>query len=164
VYAGQPGILGNSDAGKGLLNLPRGLAIDSKNNLFIADQNNGSVRKVTPDGKISTVAKRSGWPSQRCSGILQIRFMQHLKIGSDRLSTKIGVGRIFDESKLRRLIPIFIGGIVGQPSFNPNAGLSIDSRGASPSNNLYIKQTDSIIQVKSIPRSGKFVKKLWISR
>ena len=36
VHAGTPGATGgNSDADKGLLNLPRGLALDSKNNLFV---------------------------------------------------------------------------------------------------------------------------------
>jgi len=61
VYAGQAGIPGNSDAGKGLFNTPRGLAIDSKNNLLVVDAHNGSVRKITPDGKISTVANGLNW-------------------------------------------------------------------------------------------------------
>jgi streptogramin lyase len=55
VYAGQPGITGSSDAGQGLLNLPRGIAIDSKNNLYIADTWNNSVRKITQEGKVSTI-------------------------------------------------------------------------------------------------------------
>ena len=35
---------------------PYGVAIDRKGNLFIADRNNGLVRKVTPQGTIATVA------------------------------------------------------------------------------------------------------------
>lgn len=35
---------------------PSGLAYDKQGNLFIADQNNGRVRKVATDGRISTVA------------------------------------------------------------------------------------------------------------
>ncbi|MEP6715058.1 MAG: IPT/TIG domain-containing protein [Terriglobia bacterium] len=38
------------------LTLPTGLALDSKGNLYIADPGNGSVRKVSPTGMISTVA------------------------------------------------------------------------------------------------------------
>ncbi|MFC8494136.1 RICIN domain-containing protein [Streptomyces sp. NPDC057235] len=38
------------------LNWPRGLAVDGEGNLYIADGNNHRVRKVTPDGTITTVA------------------------------------------------------------------------------------------------------------
>ncbi|MER7225902.1 hypothetical protein ABT370_22285, partial [Streptomyces rubradiris] len=38
------------------LNCPRGVAVDSTGTLYIADGTNHRVRKVTPDGKISTVA------------------------------------------------------------------------------------------------------------
>ena len=55
VHAGQPGKTGNSNTDKALLNLPRGLAIDSKNNLYIADLYNGAIRKVTPEGIVTTV-------------------------------------------------------------------------------------------------------------
>ena len=50
------------DAGDGgpateaLLDFPSGVAMDSKGNLFIADQGNDRVRKVSPDGIITTVA------------------------------------------------------------------------------------------------------------
>ncbi len=38
------------------LNRPSGVAVDSDGNLFIADQGNNRIRKVTPGGIISTVA------------------------------------------------------------------------------------------------------------
>ncbi|ANZ15315.1 RICIN domain-containing protein [Streptomyces noursei] len=38
------------------LNLPRGVAVDSAGAVYIADSDNHRVRKVTADGKISTVA------------------------------------------------------------------------------------------------------------
>jgi uncharacterized protein (TIGR03437 family) len=38
------------------LNFPRGLAVDTRGNLFIADYANRRVRKVAPDGTITTVA------------------------------------------------------------------------------------------------------------
>lgn len=40
-----------------LFNFPKGMAYDSKGNLFIADMNNHSVRKLSPDGMVSTFAK-----------------------------------------------------------------------------------------------------------
>jgi uncharacterized protein (TIGR03437 family) len=38
------------------LNAPTGVAVDAAGNLFIADRGNNLIRKVTPDGTISTVA------------------------------------------------------------------------------------------------------------
>ena len=37
------------------LNMPESVAVDSKNNIYIADTGNNKVRKITPDGNISTV-------------------------------------------------------------------------------------------------------------
>ncbi|MEV4432572.1 NHL repeat-containing protein [Streptomyces sp. NPDC049585] len=38
------------------LNLPLGLAVDKQGNLYLADRHNHRIRKVTPDGTITTVA------------------------------------------------------------------------------------------------------------
>jgi sugar lactone lactonase YvrE len=59
VYAGtgQSGYNGdNIPATRAQLNLPQGLAADADGNLYIADGYNNRIRKVTPDGIISTVA------------------------------------------------------------------------------------------------------------
>jgi sugar lactone lactonase YvrE len=56
--------LGNCDAGgvalSASLYYPQGLAVDSSNNLYIADTDHGLVRKVTPAGVISTIAGGGG--------------------------------------------------------------------------------------------------------
>jgi len=50
-YAGDAGAATSAQ-----LNYPQGIAVDSSGNIFIADCFNHRVRKVTPDGVISTVA------------------------------------------------------------------------------------------------------------
>jgi NHL repeat-containing protein len=50
-YSGDGG-----PATSALLNLPHGVAVDGAGNVYIADTENFAVRKVTPDGTISTVA------------------------------------------------------------------------------------------------------------
>lgn len=50
---------GNKDgkALTALFNFPKGMAYDSKGNLFIADMSNHSIRKLSPDGIVTTFAK-----------------------------------------------------------------------------------------------------------
>jgi len=43
-------------ANRAVLDFPAGLAFDASGNLYIADQHNNRVRRVSPDGRISTVA------------------------------------------------------------------------------------------------------------
>jgi poly(3-hydroxybutyrate) depolymerase len=54
---GAAGFAGDgSAAAAAQLNEPRGLAVDSQGGLFIADASNQRIRKVAPDGTITTVA------------------------------------------------------------------------------------------------------------
>jgi sugar lactone lactonase YvrE len=39
---------------------PFGIVVDSKDNLYVSDQNNRVIRKITPDGLVSTVAGQPG--------------------------------------------------------------------------------------------------------
>jgi hypothetical protein len=50
---------GNRDgkALSALFNFPRGMAYDSKGNLYIADMYNHSIRKLATDGTVTTFAK-----------------------------------------------------------------------------------------------------------
>jgi sugar lactone lactonase YvrE len=54
------GVAGNSGDGgpavNGQFNWPTAITVDASNNLYVADTSNGQIRKISPDGVISTVA------------------------------------------------------------------------------------------------------------
>jgi len=62
TFAGKGGAGGSAD-GKGeaaRFSTPRGLAIDGKDNLYVADEGNSNIRKITPEGVVSTLAGGAG--------------------------------------------------------------------------------------------------------
>jgi len=62
TFAGTPGVCGSAD-GTGTaarFNGPLGVAIDSSNNLWVADYYNNTIRRVTPAGEVATMAGAAG--------------------------------------------------------------------------------------------------------
>ncbi len=62
TFAGKIGEIGTND-GKGAaarFSGPRGLAVDQDGNVFVADSDNGVIRKITPDGVVTTIGSAPG--------------------------------------------------------------------------------------------------------
>ena len=58
TVAGRPGGMGHRD-GTGedaWLNWPKGMAVDRDGNIFVVDRDNHCIRRITPDGVVTTVA------------------------------------------------------------------------------------------------------------
>src|SRR5881296_1876197 len=70
TLAGSAGEVGSDDGTGsaarfgGVGDGPRGLAVDGAGNIYVADSGNYTVRKITPDGDVTTLA---GSPDQRGS-------------------------------------------------------------------------------------------------
>ena len=58
TFAGQPGVKGLADgpALQAEFHLPNNVAVDRAGNVYVADTANDDIRKITPDGIVSTVA------------------------------------------------------------------------------------------------------------
>jgi len=66
TFAGSAGNSGSADAvgAAARFNLPTGLAVDNAGNVYVADTTNNLIRKITPDGTVTTLAGVvgvSGW-------------------------------------------------------------------------------------------------------
>ena len=62
TLAGAPGVAGSAD-GTGtnaLFNGPVGIAVDSSGNVYVSDTGNDTIRKITSDGVVSTLAGLAG--------------------------------------------------------------------------------------------------------
>ena len=62
TFAGAAGVAGSAD-GTGAaarFNFPNGVATDSAGNVYVADSNNRTIRKITPAGVVSTLAGMAG--------------------------------------------------------------------------------------------------------
>ncbi len=60
TFAGRVGEAASWDGAPGGFRNPAGLAIDGAGNLYVADANNQTIRKVTPAGVVSTLAGSAG--------------------------------------------------------------------------------------------------------
>jgi hypothetical protein len=62
TFAGSPGHAGHTDGvgATARFAIPTGLAIDSHDNLYVADSGNETIRKITPDGVVTTYAGLDG--------------------------------------------------------------------------------------------------------
>ena len=58
TIAGASGGKGHRDgkAEESLFYFPRGICVDSKKNVFVADSSNQCIRFISPDGQVSTLA------------------------------------------------------------------------------------------------------------
>jgi sugar lactone lactonase YvrE len=85
VFAGKPGASGNADGAgdEALFNSPRGIAVDAQNNVYVADEGNSNIRKITPAGIVSTLAGTAGQAGKTDGPGLAASFRQPHGLGVD---------------------------------------------------------------------------------
>ncbi len=86
TLAGDPGVWGSEDGlgAAARFNGPVGLALDDQGNLFVSDSNNHTVRKITPDGVVSTWAGIPGVDGCRNGDARAATFCNPAELAFDR--------------------------------------------------------------------------------
>jgi hypothetical protein len=102
-FAGQPGGWGNTDGTGSAARFHgiRGIAVDSAGNLFVADQGNCTIRKVTPAGMETTLAGSAGQYGRTDGTGSAARFGGLTDVAVD------SAGKLFvaDEGTIRKVTP-----------------------------------------------------------
>jgi streptogramin lyase len=86
TFAGSPQVWGSVDA-KGTnaqFNGPVGLAFDNRMNLFVCDANNDTIRKIAPDGTVTTFAGAAGLDGAADGDVSSARFRSPAELAFDR--------------------------------------------------------------------------------
>jgi streptogramin lyase len=155
VHVGQAGKNSTIDGNftVSTFNLPRGLTVDSKNNLYIADTWSGAVRKVDPSRVTSTVERGLG-----CLMGVAVDSNDGIFTVNERYCAptifKVGTGKIFEDTNaLKAGTP----GYAGKPAFSGSSGVSIERYGSNPSNNIYIADWANH-SIKIFSKSGQLLR------
>jgi streptogramin lyase len=137
-------------------NTPSGVAIDTQGNIFVADTGNSAVRKITPQGEVSTIASRYQQESQRSS--VELRHPVGIVVTHD------GFLFITDARRLIRIAPdgdaeMYAGGSIGfadgirdQARFSGPSGIAIDREG-----NLFVADSQNYMIRHIEPKLSKTV-------
>ena len=156
VYAGPDGTAGSAD---GLLtnarfNQPYGVALGrsvnlGRGNLYVADKRNCTIRKISPDGNVTTLAGSPGVPGSADGTGSEARFNQPFGIAVDANENvyvadtynctirKIGPGGVVTTLAGSPGVWGFANGAGSAANFNAPIGIAVDGDG-----NVYV--TDSL--------------------
>jgi streptogramin lyase len=85
TFAGSAGTPGTNDGPRlaASFNHPLGVAVDSSNNVFVADSGNHTIRKITPAGEVTTLAGSAGIPGTNDNLGADARFNNPIGVAVD---------------------------------------------------------------------------------
>ena len=125
TIAGTPGVKGSRD-GMGtnaLLNEPWGIAVNNENEILVADTKNNKIRKISPEGFVSTLAGSGDFGTDDGVGVLAT-FGNPTGIESD------SEGRIYIADHLTHIIRVIeLSGQVSTLAGMPNENGDADGQG-----------------------------------
>jgi NHL repeat len=132
TLAGSPGVQGSADgSGSGAnFNRPDGVAVDAAGNVYVADTNNHTIRKITPAGVVTTLAGTAGAHGSADGTGSSARFNSPVGLSIDGAGN-LYVGDLNNET-IRKVTPA---GAVSTLAGSPGVSGSSDGAGANASFN-----------------------------
>jgi sugar lactone lactonase YvrE len=162
TVAGSPLSEGFSDgAGSAArFSFPAALTVDSGGNIFVADTNNHTIRKITPAGVVSTFAGAAGGPGSADGVGSNARFNLPQGICVD------SQGNVFvgDNGTIRRITPAAVVTTVAGSSGNYGSAdghgsaarfVSVLGLAADSSGNIYVADSDPNNEIRKVTPPGQ---------
>ena len=146
TFAGGPRALIDGPKSVARFNFPEGIAIDAAGNLYVADTGNHRIRKITPQGEVSTFAGSGKVGFDEKGGFVD----GPGKVAQFRSPTRIMIdaaGNLYvvEDFNLRVISPK---GVVSTPSFNGDIALGYGSGVVMDKvGNLYVADETSILKI-----------------
>lgn len=138
IVAGDATASGDRDAtgATARFNAPRGIAIDSAGNLYVADERNFTIRKITPAGVVTTLAGSAGARETINAVGNGARFFNPTAITIDSsgvlyVADALNIRRVGTQGQVDTVAEIPVGTNVGTSSLNHvyAGGIAVDARG-----------------------------------
>jgi len=162
TFAGSPGVSGSVDGtgSAARFSAPRGPAVDAAGNVYVADGGNHTIRKITPAGKVSTLAGSAGVSGSANGDGSAARFLFPRGVAVD-VSGNVFVAD--SNQTIRAITPSGTvttlagsAGVSGSADgmgsaarFNDPAGVAVDSAG-----NVYVAEGQNATIRKITPAGG----------
>jgi sugar lactone lactonase YvrE len=126
------------------LNRPQGVAVDAAGNLYIADQSNGRVRKVSPEGIMTTVAGGGAGALADGAKATEVAFNFPREVAVD------GAGNLYISDSSTRIVKVSPAGVVslvagtGTPGFSGDGGPATAAQYNTPFPRMAVDRAGSI--------------------
>jgi sugar lactone lactonase YvrE len=135
LVAGSATLYGSRDdkGAKATFNTPRGIVVDASGNLFVADELNRVIRKIAPDGTVSTFAGAAGVQGSINGNGARARFTDPTALAIDaggNLFVLDGylIRKITSSADVTTLTELAHNGIADNLRFHP-AGIAVNGSG-----------------------------------
>jgi sugar lactone lactonase YvrE len=127
TLAGSPGLNGTADGNGSAARFyyPSGVAVDPDGNVYVADTNNHTVRKITPEGAVTTLAGTAGVSGNADGTGAAARFLYPYGIAIDATGNILVADT--DNHAIRRITPTGVVSTIGG-----RAGVSGYAAGSGP--------------------------------